>query len=104
MCFVYPVPTAPWTALAGRCCGKGLEDYERLWLARKGGDEISSAERNPDLGRRDAKLAPCGSIGTAQQLDGAAIPPNPTPAHMEGGRRMVNQGWIELAALPQQTN
>ena len=98
MFFVYPGPHGPVDSIRWEMLRQGLEDYECLWLARKGLDEMSSAGRNTELVRKGREaLARAVELAT-QQFDRDKIPRDPIPARMDEARRMVNRVLIELAA------
>jgi hypothetical protein len=104
MFFVYPGPDGPVDSIRWEMLRQGLEDYECLWLAREGLDEMSSEGRNLEFVRKGREaLARAVELAT-QQFDRHKIPRDPIPARMDEARRMVNQVLIELAALRQQTN
>jgi hypothetical protein len=104
MFFVYPGPNRPVDSIRWEMLRQGLEDYECLWLARKGLDEMSLAGRNPEFVRRgrDA-LAHAVDLAT-QQFDRNKIPRDPIPARMDEARRIVNQVLVDLASMRRQTN
>jgi hypothetical protein len=64
---------------------QGLQDYECLWLARKG---LAGQKSREDLAKA-VELA-------TQQFDRDRVPRDPIPARMDEARRLVNGVLMEL--------
>ncbi len=96
ICFLYtlardgPVDSIRWEMLR-----QGLQDYECLWLARKGADDLARGAPFRVHIEESGILARAVELAT-QQFDRNKIPRDPIPAQIDEARRMVNQVLIEL--------
>jgi hypothetical protein len=101
MFFVYPGRDGPVDSIRWEMLRQGLEDYECLWLARMGLDEMGSVDRNREVVQKGREaLARAVDLAT-QQFDRTKIPRDPIPARMDEARRIVNQVLIDLAGARQ---
>jgi hypothetical protein len=85
MFFVYPGPDGPVDSIRWEMLRQGLQDYECLWLARKG---LAGQKSREDLAKA-VELA-------TQQFDRDRVPRDPIPARMDEARRLVNGVLMEL--------
>ncbi|HUJ51037.1 MAG TPA: glycoside hydrolase domain-containing protein [Bryobacteraceae bacterium] len=104
MFFVYPGPGGPVDSLRWEMLRQGLEDYECLWLARKGLDELAGEGRHADFVQKNREALKHAVELATQQFDRDRIPRDPIPARMDEARRTVNQILIGLDALRQQAH
>lgn len=99
MFLVYPGPSGPVDSIRWEMLRQGLEDYECLWLARRGLDNVETAGRNPGFVRKGREsLARAVDLAT-RQFDREKIPRDPVPAKMGEARQIVNQVLMELHDL-----
>jgi len=102
MFFVYPGPDGPVDSIRWEMLRQGLQDYECLWLARKGLGDLGSDRRHAEFVQKSREaLAKAVDLAT-QQFDRDKIPRDPIPARIDEGRRLVNQVLIELEGRQQQ--
>jgi hypothetical protein len=103
MFFVYPGPHGPVDSIRWEMLRQGLQDYECLWMARKGVEDLRAAGLQPELVRKSSESLVRAVELATQQFDRDRIPRDPIPARMGDARHMVNQVLVDLDGLPSQS-
>jgi hypothetical protein len=102
MFFVYPGPQGPVDNIRWEMLRQGLQDYECLWMARRGIEDLRSSGTRPDWVQESSEALRHAVELATQQFDREKIPRDPIPARMEDARHIVNKILSDLGGPARQ--
>ena len=102
MFFVYPGPQGPVDSIRWEMLRQGLQDYECLWMARRGIEDLRSSGTRPDWVQESSEALRHAVELATQQFDREKIPRDPIPARMEDARHIVNKILSDLGGPARQ--